>query len=182
VTPSIRDVWRTSPAASDVDATDPGLRSALANLQSAPALATHLAAAQEYRRLGILDRAFDHLKAGALFDEHDPAVNDALARTWRDWGLPGMGLSNAYRAVYAAPRSAIPRHTLATLLLALGKRADAEAALREVVRLDPSAWYGWHNLCRMVMADGRTQEAIPLCQRAETARREHVKAAGHERN
>ena len=142
-------------------------------VRQAPALATHLAVAEEYRRLRIFDRAYDHLEKGARFDEHNAAVNDAMARTWRDWGLPGVGLSSAYRAVYAAPRSAVARHTLGTLLYALGRRADAEKAFRDVVSLDPSAWYGWQNLCHLAMADARTHDAIALCQRATATRRDH---------
>ena len=174
---AIREISRFSPSAADVDGTDVGLREALKAAQGTPSLATHLAAAQEYRRLGIFDRAFDHLDSGAQFNEHDAGVNDAMARTWRDWGLPGMGLSNAYRAVYAAPRSATVRHTLGTLLHALGRRADAEQSFRQVVDLDPLAWYGWQNLCHLTMSDGRTREAIALCQRATVTRRQALKAS-----
>jgi tetratricopeptide (TPR) repeat protein len=178
--PAIRELSRVSPVASDLEAEDAGLRDALAAVRNVPSVATHLAAAREYRRLGILDRAIDHLEQGAAFDEYDPAVNDALARTWRDWGMPGLGLTSAHRAVYAAPRSAIARHTLGTLLFALGRTADAEANFRAAVGLDSSAWYAWQNLCRLTLDSGRTQESIVLCQRATAARREAREASRHE--
>jgi tetratricopeptide (TPR) repeat protein len=169
--PSVREVSRYSPAAADAEGVDARLQAALKNVQRTPTPAAHLAAAEEYRRLGILDKAFAQLQQGAALDEHDARINDGLARIWRDWGLPGMGLSNAYRAIFAEPRAAIPRHTLGTLLYALGQRAEAEKAFQEVVSLDPSAWYAWKNLCQLATTAGRTQEAIGLCHRASEARR-----------
>jgi Tfp pilus assembly protein PilF len=174
--PAIRELSRVS-SASDLEGQDVRLRDALAAVLRAPSIATHLAAAHEYRRLGILDRAFDHLEQGAAFDHFDPAIHDTMARTWRDWGMPGLGLSSAYRAVYAAPRSATVRHTLGTILYALGRPADAEASFRAAVSLDPSAWYAWQNLCRITLDGGRTQEAIVLCQRATAARRDALEAS-----
>ena len=168
---AIREVSRFTPSAANLEGGDSRLQAALALVRQSPALATHLAVAEEYRRLGIFDRAYDHLQEGARFDEHNAAINDAMARTWRDWGVPAMALSSAHRAVYAAPRSAIARHTLGTVLFALGRRGDAERAFRDVVSLDPSAWYGWQNLCHLAMADARTPDAIALCHRAASARR-----------
>jgi tetratricopeptide (TPR) repeat protein len=168
---AIVETLRFSPAAADIEAHDPRLRSALVAVHQAPTLTNHLAAAREYQRLGILDGAYDELRRGALLDPNDPAILDATARVWRDWGLPGLGLSTAYRAVHAAPQSATARHTLGTLFYALGLRREARNAFEETVRLDPQAWYGWQNLCVLAMADGRTREAIVFCQQADTARR-----------
>lgn len=172
----IVEVARYSPSASNVAVSDPRLKRALVAVHAEPTLVNQLEASQAYQRLGILDRAYDHLQLGAALDEHSPAVNDALARVWRDWGLPAMGLSPAYRAVHAAPRSATARHTLGTLFVALGLRREAAEAFKEAVSLDPQAWYGWQNLCGLAMADGRTQEAITFCQRATAARRAASKA------
>src|SRR4029079_11227028 len=110
--------------------------------------------------LGVLDRAYDHLRTAAGIDPDNALVNDGLARLWRDWGLPGMGLVNAHRAVYAAPQSATARHTLGTVLYSLGLRQQAENAFREATALDPHAWYAWQNLCVIAMDDGRTKDAI----------------------
>jgi Flp pilus assembly protein TadD len=180
--PGIQEVSRVSPIASDVDRQDPGLRRALADVQRLPALTTHVAVANEYHRLGIFDQALDHLEHAAKFETDSAAVNDGLARVWRDAGRPGIGLSYAYRAIHSAPRSATPRHTLGTLLFALGNRAAAERAFREAVSLEPLAWYGWLNLCKIAMQDGRTVEATTLCQRATAARRQLPKAPANERH
>jgi len=165
---SIVAVSRYYPSAADFEGADPQLRTALAAVQVAPTLAHHLEAAGAYYARGILDRAYDHLQSGLLIDPSNAAAHDAIARVWRDWGLAHLGLSSAYRAVHAAPRSATARHTLGTLFYKLGLRREAEHAFREVVDLDPHAWYAWKNLCTVVMADGRTKEAIMHCQRAES--------------
>jgi Flp pilus assembly protein TadD len=104
-------------------------------------------------------------------------VNDSLARLWRDWGMPELGLASAHRATYAAPRSPTARHTLGTLLYAMGMRQAAESSFRQAVDLDPHAWYAWQNLCTVAMADGRTKDAISLCQRAERERAASLKQA-----
>ena len=166
----IAEVSRYYPSTADVDHRDPRLKSALAALAVAPTLVNTLEVAQAYQRLGILDRAYDHLQQAIALDPNSATANDGLARLWRDWGLPQFGLSTAHRAVYAAPRSATARHTLGTVLYALGLRQQAEKAFREAAALDPHAWYVWQNLCVVVMADGRTKDAIPLCQRADSER------------
>jgi tetratricopeptide (TPR) repeat protein len=166
----IAEVSRYYPSNAAVDHRDPRLKAALAALAAAPTIDHYVEAAQAYQSLGILDQAYDHLQQAVTIDPNSATANDGLARLWRDWGLPQFGLANAHRAVYAAPRSATARHTLGTLLYALGLRQQAEKAFREAAALDPHAWYAWQNLCAVVMADGRTKDAIPLCQRAEAER------------
>jgi tetratricopeptide (TPR) repeat protein len=166
----IAEVSRYFPSNAAADHRDPRLKSALVALAAAPTPVHYVEAAQAYRSLGILDQAYDHLQQAVAIDPNYATANDGLARLWRDWGLPQFGLSNAHRAVYAAPRSATARHTLGTLLYALGLRQQAEKAFREAAALDPHAWYAWQNLCAVVMADGRTKDAIPLCQRANAER------------
>ena len=166
----IAQVSRYYPTDADLDKHDPGVREALSAVALAPTLAHYLDAAQAYRSLGVLDRAYDHLQHAVAIDPQNAAANDGLARLWRDWGLPQLGLANAHRAMYAAPRSATARHTLGTLLYALGLRPAAEKAFRDATALDGHAWYAWQNLCTIAMADGRTKEAIQLCQRADAER------------
>lgn len=171
----IVEVSRYSPSVAEVEIQNLQLRKALLAVRLDPTLANHLEAAKAYQRLGIMDQAYDQLQGAAVLDTNSAAVNDAMARVWRDWGLPQLGLSNAYRAVHAAPSSATAKHTLGTLFYALGLRREAQSAFTEVVRLDPQAWYGWQNLCTLSLADGRTQEAITYCQRATAARRAELK-------
>jgi len=166
----IEEVSRYSSSGAAVETQDPQLRQALLALSLSPSTEHYLAVAGAYRRLGILDRAYDHLQRGAELDPQSAAVHDALARVWRDWGLPQFGLSSAHRAVHAAPRSATARHTLGTVLYALGLRKEAQLAFQETVALDPRAWYAWQNLCTLAMAEGRTKEAITLCRHAADTR------------
>jgi len=166
----ISQVSRISPTAADLEGQDPGLKDVLATLAVSPTVEHYLNAAHAYQSLGVLDRAYDNLQRAATLDPDNALVNDGLARLWRDWGLPGLGLVNAHRAVYAAPQSATPRHTLGTVLYALGLRQQAENAFREATALDPHAWYAWQNLCTIAIGDGRTKDAIALCQRAAAER------------
>jgi Flp pilus assembly protein TadD len=123
-----------------------------------------------------MDTAFDYLERSLVLNGPDPAVHDAIARLWRDWGQPGMGLSHAYKAVHQAPRWAVAQNTLGTLLFRLGHRADARARFEEAVRLDPAAAYALENLCTVNLAEGRTREAITLCHQAASARRRQPSA------
>jgi Tfp pilus assembly protein PilF len=129
-----------------VEAADPALAAVLLALRMAPSAAGHRAAAAEYRRLGILDTAFDHLTAATRLDPRDAAAYDARARIWRDWGFPQMGMGDAARAVYYAPRSAAAHNTWGTLLAAAGRQAEARRQfelaldLRAADRADTAGW------------------------------------------
>ena len=58
--------------------------------------------AGEYRRLGVLDLAHAQFTAAVRADPADAASFDALARIWRDWRFPHLGIEDAYRAVQLA--------------------------------------------------------------------------------
>ena len=163
------NVSRVSSGAS-LEATDPRLRTALTNLLIAPTVAHHLAVADAYRRLGIMDDAFDYLTKSLVANGPDSAVYDARARLWRDWGSPDQGLADAHRAVYYAPASAPAHNTLGTLLYRLGQPREAEAQFKEAVSLDPRAWYAYSNLCHVSLALGRTRDAIAQCRQASALR------------
>jgi tetratricopeptide (TPR) repeat protein len=165
--PIATNVSRVS-AGSSLEASDPALRAALNNLLIAPTADHHLKVAAAYRRLGILDGSYEYLQKTLAMHGPDPAVYDAIARLWRDWGNPALGLGDAYRAVALAPRSAAARNTLGTLLYRLGRIGDAEAQFKAAVGLDAYAWYAYSNLCHVSMALGRTLDAIGQCRRAES--------------
>ena len=168
---SIRDgVSRMSSALSSIETTDPALRDALFRVALAPTTAHHLQVARAYRKVGIMDAAYDYLTASLAVNGPDPAVHDALARLWRDWGNPGLGLSDAYQAVYLAPEWAAAHNTLGTLLFKLGQRDEARQRFEEASRLDPGAAYAFDNLCRLSMAEGRTRDAIGQCRQADAIR------------
>ncbi len=159
-----------SSALSSIESTDPALRDALVRVALQPTAEHHLQVARAYRQLGIMDAAYDYLSASLGLNGPDPAVHDALARLWRDWGYPGVGLADAYQAVYLAPDWAPAHNTLGTLLVKLGHRDDARRRFEEAARLDPGAAYAFDNLCRLSLADGRTREAIGQCRQADAIR------------
>ena len=109
---------------------------ALLAVSTQPTAANHRAVAARYVRLGILDQAHEHFSAAVALDPADAASWDGLARIWRDWGFPHLGLPDAYRAVYHAPDSPIVHNTLGTVLQALGRRAAARAKFEQALALD----------------------------------------------
>jgi Flp pilus assembly protein TadD len=122
------------------------LAAALLRLQIDPSADRHRSVASAYRRLRIDDAAFDHLKAATRLDPEDAIAYDGLARIWRDWGFPELGLPDAARAVFYAPRSAEARNTRGTLLAAVGQTDAARRDFTAALTLDPDARYAAANL------------------------------------
>lgn len=133
-----------------VEASDPALRDSLARLALLPTAAAHRQVAADYQRLGIRDKAYDHLSAAVAREPKDAAAYDGLARIWRDWGFPEHGLADAQRAVKFAPASPITRNTLGTLYEAMGLRHEARQAYWQAVELDSHAEYALANLTRLL--------------------------------
>ena len=141
-----------------LEGTSPALQRSLLALALAPTSQHYLDVASAYAAAGVRDRAFDYLTEGLKQDKSNPALHDALARTWRDWGFPEKALSAANRAVYFAPRSPEIRNTLGTVLWALGQRDEARQTFEAATALDPTAWYAWRNLCEAALTAGETNE------------------------
>ena len=133
-----------------VEAQDPELAAALLRLTVVATPEHHRKVADEYRRLRIMDAAFDHLSAATRLDPRDAAAYDARARIWRDWGYPGLGLGDSARAVFYAPRSAAAHNTRGTLLAAAGFKDEAVREFKVALALDPHAAFARANLCRLV--------------------------------
>jgi tetratricopeptide (TPR) repeat protein len=149
-----------------VEASDPALAAALLAATAVPSPETYREVAQEYRRLRVYDRAFDYLGRALKFDSKDATTHDALARTWRDSGMPHLAVGDAYRAIYHAPKSAAARNTLGTLFQAMGRRAEARTQYEIASRLDPLAGYAHNNLCYGWILDGDASQALQACRRA----------------
>jgi tetratricopeptide (TPR) repeat protein len=132
-----------------IESQDRGLGAALLRLNLVPSAEHHRAVADEYRRVGILDVAFDHLTAATRMDPRDAAAYDARARIWRDWGFPELGMTDCARAVFYAPRSAAAHNTRGTLLAAAGFEEDARREFEAALALDPAASFARTNLCRV---------------------------------
>jgi Tfp pilus assembly protein PilF len=154
-------------AAQTVESWDPRLSSALVALavSASPTAAQHRQVAFEYRRLGILDRAYAHFASAVKLDPTDAASFDGLARVWRDWGFPELGMDDAYRAVTLTPASAEAANTLGTLLHAQGRTKEAVVWYERASRLDATAYYAFNNLCYASIIVKR-ETAVGSCERA----------------
>jgi Tfp pilus assembly protein PilF len=133
-----------------VESQDPKLSSALLRLAALETPEHHRAVADEYRRLHILDAAFDHLSAATRLDPRDAAAYDARARIWRDWGFPRLGMADSARAVFYAPQSAAAHNTRGTLLAAAGFTEEARREFETALVIDPTATFARTNLCRLM--------------------------------
>jgi tetratricopeptide (TPR) repeat protein len=147
---------------SQVESTDPALRESLARIALLPSAAAHRDAAAAYLRLGIRDKAYDHLERAVELDPKDAPAYDGLARLWRDWGFPEHGLTDAQRAVKYAPASPIVFNTLGTLYEAMGLQHEAKQAYWRAVEIDSHAEYALANLTRMLTVQ------LSEARRAET--------------
>ena len=63
----------------------PALTAALKALGEEPSAANHIAVGDSYRRVGILDQAFDHYQSAKRLNPAAAAAYDGMARVWRDW-------------------------------------------------------------------------------------------------
>jgi tetratricopeptide (TPR) repeat protein len=132
-----------------IESTPGELRQALVSLRADASPAGHLRVGLAYQRAGVLDQAFEHFDAAVKQNPRMAAAYDGRARIWRDWGLPGLGLGDAARAVYFAPHSASARNTLGTLLAGLADCEGARAAYARALVLEPAASYARSNLERL---------------------------------
>ncbi len=132
---------------STIESQDPALSEALVQLQLVPSAAHHRTVAAEYRRLRIDDAAFDHLTAATRLEPDDAAAYDERARIWRDWGFPNLGMGDAARAVFYAPKSAAAHNTRGTLLIATGHLEAARRDFERALTIDPGAAFAAANLC-----------------------------------
>jgi Flp pilus assembly protein TadD len=149
-----------------VETTDKALARVLAELRTDESTENHRRAAAEYRRLRILDKAYDHLTAASKLDSECGEVFAERAQIWRDWGFPQLGLSDAHRGVFFAPNSALAVNTLGTLLQAVGARDAARSAYLRVLSLDPDASYALSNLCYLSFLTGHLEQAVTECESA----------------
>jgi Flp pilus assembly protein TadD len=149
-----------------VEATNRVLSEALRNLSTSPTQENFRRVADAYRRLGILDKAYDYLTVAIEMTPRASELFEARAYIWRDWNLPGFGLSDAHRAVHIAPRSASARTTLGRLLLATGDLTSAREQFEKAVDFEPTAAYALNNLCYLSILDGSYTRAESECRRA----------------
>jgi len=153
--------------AQTIESLDSQLSGALLEAAILPSAAAYRNVAREYRRVGVLDQAHDYFTRAVKQDPIDAVSYEGLARIWRDWGTPALGLADAYRAVHYAPDSPSAANTLGTLLQALGYVSDAKTWYTRALTLDPQAWYALNNLCYALIM---TREvSIDTCKAAVAA-------------
>jgi Flp pilus assembly protein TadD len=145
------------------------LAEAAARHTAAPTAENELALAQTLAGLGIRDQAYDHFAHVTRLSPRTSAAWEGLARIWRDWGTPGLGLGDAYRAVAADPQSPLARNTLGTLLECLGHGQDARTQFAKTLAVDGSAAYAQNNLCYSWLLEARAEAALPHCRLALAA-------------
>jgi len=166
-----------------VEQADTSLARALNGIGSVPTAGALLDVAEAYRRAGIGDKAMEYYLRALQREPGNAAAHDGQARVWRDWGFPGVGLAEAYRAVYFAPTSPEAHNTLGTILQALGHVDAAREQYVKAVALDPGAAYALNNVCALDLVEGEPAAAVNACTRAlaidaslESARRNLARA------
>jgi tetratricopeptide (TPR) repeat protein len=163
-----RPVMRASAGAS-AESSDRRLAGALAVEAASPTAENRLWIADEYVRLGILDTAYAYANRAILQEPRLAEAHELMARIWRDWGLPRLGIGPATRAVYFNPSSASAHNTLGTVFDALGQPLDARRAFARAVALDSKAGWALNNLCFVELRMGRLTEARSHCRAALVA-------------
>jgi Flp pilus assembly protein TadD len=151
-----------------VEQSNPTLAVALADLGASPSAAALRRVANAYQQLRILDAAYAYYTRALSVDRRDVAAFDGRARVWRDAGFPFNGLSDAYRALYLAPRSAAVVNTLGTLFEAGGDLRHARELYEQAHQLAPAERYPLINLCHVNTFLARP-DAVLSCERARDA-------------
>ena len=151
-----------------IEASDVNLARALQVLNDAPTSEAYRRVGVEYRRLQVYDRAHEYFTGAIKLDPKNAAAFDGLARTWRDWGVPRVGLSHAYMAVHLAPESAAAQNTLGTMLYVMGNGTEARRRFERAIALDSKAAYALNNLCYLSFTEGNEARAIAECTDALT--------------
>ena len=149
-----------------VESTTPELSEAIRRAAARPTAENHRAVAAIYRRLGILDKAHEHLSQAVRRDQKSAAAFEERAQIWRDWELPHMGLGDAHRAVYLSSYSASAHNTLGTLLQAVGDLRGARREFEMSALLDGSTGYALNNLCYLSFLERDLLQGEIECKKA----------------
>ena len=156
----------STPASHTIEFADRRLAEALQAAAQMPTAVNYCRVAAEYRRLHVLDKAYDYLTMAIRTAPKSPEAFEERAQVWRDWGLASIGLGDAYRALHFAPTSASVHNTLGTLLQAIGDAQEARKAYRQALALDSSAAYALSNLCYLSFLEGHPADAAAECRAA----------------
>jgi predicted O-linked N-acetylglucosamine transferase (SPINDLY family) len=114
---------------------------------------------------------YEHIQASA---PDDYQVNHLLGTLRHQQGRPGEAVVLLSKARRCMPFSAPTLMCLGVALGALGRREEAEKALRLSVNLDPESCEGWANLGANYAVMGNIDKAISSFKRALTMRPDYV--------
>lgn len=154
------------PVLQTIERRTPALSAALSALAVAPTPENLVAAGSAYQDAGVLDQALEHFRRAAALDPVNAAAWDGIARVWRDWRFPELGLPAASRAVFYAPDSPAAHNTRGTILQALGMGREARVEFERALALEADAAYAWNNICYSWVAEGDGRKASGACRAA----------------
>jgi Flp pilus assembly protein TadD len=163
---SVESQPRQATSGRTIEDADARLAAALLVEAALPSADSHIRVAEEYRRLGVLDVAFERLSLAVEKEPRLATAHEAIARAWRDWHQPERALGAAHRATYLAGASSSAHNTLGTVFDALGQFDRARDAYSRAVLLDPTAAWALNNLCYVEFRLGRLGEARWQCEAA----------------
>lgn len=149
-----------------VETTNPEVLDALKIASLKPDAGNFHRVAVVYRRLGIIDKAFDYLTLAIGQQPRSARFLEERAQIWRDWNFPEFGLVDAHKAVFFAPRSASAHSTLGTILHAIGDLSSARVEFETAITLDADAAYALSNLCYLSVLQGDFARAQRECESA----------------
>jgi tetratricopeptide (TPR) repeat protein len=150
----------------ELEQIDSGLAAAWRGVQTNPGGASYIRLAEAYLDRRVLDAAFEYFSRALEVNRADAVAYEGRARVWRDWGLRGLALTEAHRAVFLSPRSPSAHNTLGTILQSLNLWTEARTAYERVLELQPDATYALANLCSLAVEQGHPERAAAGCRRA----------------
>ena len=154
------------PGSPTVETTDPRLAAALKQFSETHSAEDSFEVGRLYHERQVIDRAHEYYSRAVRLNPRMSEAYEGLARVWRDWRLPHLGLPDAHRAVYYGHASASAQNTLGTILQALGQLREARVAYSKALALDSTAAYALNNLCYVSFVQGRAGDAITECNLA----------------
>jgi tetratricopeptide (TPR) repeat protein len=144
--PPLPSAQRRDSRATSVESLYPDLQDAVLLADALGTPEAHLRAALEYWKLGIWDAAYGHLSDVITIRPRDSVTLDLRARLMRDLGYLNFAIADANRAVFYAPKSAVARNTLGTVLAGLGDFCAAAQQFQAALALDAEAQFARSNL------------------------------------
>lgn len=117
-------------------------------------------------RLGDLDRGMAQLKSAAKLDPENEQPCVDLGILAGRAGQHALALEWFDRALARGPESSVAHFNRAIALQSLGRKDEAERALRQSIRHGAESAEVYTSLAALLWSDGRIAECIPLYQEA----------------